>query len=156
MQVAQGDLKAALKSYSDSLAIFERLAQSDPGNAGWQRDLSVSYDKDRRCADGAGRSQSRAEILFRRASPLAERLAQSDPGNAGWQRDLSVSYAKLADAYSKSNERRRPAKHLRQAAPSLGSWWSNTLIRPNGSKTWLGLMPDCRAGEEFTEKEASR
>ena len=42
VQVAQGDLKAALKSYSDSLAIFERLAQSDPGNTGWQRDLSVS------------------------------------------------------------------------------------------------------------------
>src|SRR6202022_2858957 len=29
----RGHLKAALKSYSDSLAIFERLAQSDPGNA---------------------------------------------------------------------------------------------------------------------------
>src|ERR1700730_7287795 len=50
----RGDLKAALKSYSDSLAIFERLAQSDPGNAGWQRDLSVSYEKDRRRAGRAG------------------------------------------------------------------------------------------------------
>ena len=30
---------------SASLAIGERLAKSDPGNAGWQRDLSVSYDK---------------------------------------------------------------------------------------------------------------
>ena len=36
MQEAQGDLKAALKSYSDSRAIRERLAKSDPGNAGWQ------------------------------------------------------------------------------------------------------------------------
>jgi hypothetical protein len=24
---------------------FDRLAKSDPGNAGWQRDLSVSYEK---------------------------------------------------------------------------------------------------------------
>ncbi len=41
----QGDLAGALKSYSDSLAIRDRLAKSDPGNAGWQRDLSVSYNK---------------------------------------------------------------------------------------------------------------
>ena len=45
VQVAQGDLAGALKSYRDSLAIRERLAKSDPGNAGWQRDLSVSYAK---------------------------------------------------------------------------------------------------------------
>ena len=42
VQQAQGDLAGALQSYRDSLAIRERLAKSDPGNAGWQRDLSVS------------------------------------------------------------------------------------------------------------------
>ena len=42
---AQGDLAGALKAYSDGLAIADRLAKSDPGNAGWQRDLSVSYEK---------------------------------------------------------------------------------------------------------------
>ena len=45
VQVAQGDLAGALKSYRDSLAVRERLAQSEPGNAGWQSDLSVSYEK---------------------------------------------------------------------------------------------------------------
>jgi hypothetical protein len=35
----------ASKSYRDGLAIADRLAKSDPGNAGWQRDLSVSYNK---------------------------------------------------------------------------------------------------------------
>ena len=43
--VAQGDLPEALKTYRDGLAIRDRLAKSDPGNAGWQRDLSVSYDR---------------------------------------------------------------------------------------------------------------
>ena len=37
-------MPAALKSYRDSNAIREHLAKSDPGNAGWQRDLSVSYN----------------------------------------------------------------------------------------------------------------
>ena len=35
----------ALKSFRDSLAIEDRLAKADPNNAGWQRDLSVSYNK---------------------------------------------------------------------------------------------------------------
>src|SRR5271154_2352509 len=39
------DLASALKSYREGLAIRARLAQSDPGNAGWQRDLSVSYNE---------------------------------------------------------------------------------------------------------------
>ena len=43
--MAQGDLAGALKSYNDGLGIAERLAKSDLGNAGWQRDLSVSYSK---------------------------------------------------------------------------------------------------------------
>jgi hypothetical protein len=45
VQQAQGDLAAALTSYRASLAIRGRLAQADPGNAGWQRDLSVSQEK---------------------------------------------------------------------------------------------------------------
>jgi hypothetical protein len=34
-----------LKSCNDNLAIRDRLAKSDPGNAGWQRHLSISYAK---------------------------------------------------------------------------------------------------------------
>jgi hypothetical protein len=41
----QGELAGALKSYQDSLSIRDRLAKSDPGNAGWQRDRSVSFAK---------------------------------------------------------------------------------------------------------------
>jgi acyl-coenzyme A synthetase/AMP-(fatty) acid ligase len=29
------------KSFRDGLAIRDRLAKADPGNAGWQRDLSI-------------------------------------------------------------------------------------------------------------------
>jgi hypothetical protein len=45
VQVAQGDLPAALTSYRASHAIAERLAKADPGNAEWQRNLIVSYTK---------------------------------------------------------------------------------------------------------------
>ena len=38
-------VSAALSSYQAARAIAERLAKADPGNAGWQRDLSVSDNK---------------------------------------------------------------------------------------------------------------
>jgi hypothetical protein len=39
---SQGDLGGALKAYRESLGMAERLAQSDPTNASWQRHLSVT------------------------------------------------------------------------------------------------------------------
>jgi hypothetical protein len=41
--VAQGNLPEALKSFRDGLSIRDRLAQADPGNAGWQFDLVASH-----------------------------------------------------------------------------------------------------------------
>jgi tetratricopeptide (TPR) repeat protein len=90
----RGDLKAALKSYGEDLAITERLAQSDPGNADWQRDLSVSYNK----VGGVQVAQGDLKAAlksYEAKRDIISRLAKSDPGNAGWQRDLSVSYYKV-------------------------------------------------------------
>ena len=96
VQAAQGDLPAALASYQASHAIAERLAQADPGNAEWQRDLSVSHDEDRRRAGGAGKPAGSADELPGRArdrrAPGAGRSS-----NAEWQRDLSVSHNKIGD-----------------------------------------------------------
>jgi hypothetical protein len=39
----QGKLPEALKSFRDAFAIRDRLPKSDPGNAGWQSDLSAPY-----------------------------------------------------------------------------------------------------------------
>jgi len=96
VQVDQGDLDAALKSYQDSLVIVEQLAKSDPGNAGWQRDLSVSLEKignvqvDQGDLDAALKSYQDSLVI-------REQLAKSDPGNAGWQRDLSVSLGMIGN-----------------------------------------------------------
>jgi tetratricopeptide (TPR) repeat protein len=92
----RGPLADALKSYQDGLATAERLAKSDPGNAGWQFDLGISNESigEVQMAQGdlaaALKSyQARQEIILR--------LAKSDPGNVGWQRDLSVSYDRIGD-----------------------------------------------------------
>jgi tetratricopeptide (TPR) repeat protein len=87
--VAQGKLAEALQSFRDSLAIRERLAQADPGDARWQRDLSVSYNKVGEVLVAQGKL---AEALqsFRDSLAIRERLAQADPGNAS-QPQASVS-----------------------------------------------------------------
>ena len=96
VQVAQGNLAAALTSFQASLAICERLAEADPGNSGWQRDLSVSHDQigDVQVAQG---NLAAALTSFQASLAISERLAEADPGNSGWQRDLSVSHEKIGD-----------------------------------------------------------
>ncbi len=80
--------------------LHERLAEQaalDPGNAGWQRDLSVSHDRigDAEMARGG---RDAAIAAYRAGLAIRARLAALDPGNAGWQRDLSVSQLKIGDA----------------------------------------------------------
>ena len=88
--MAQGDLPAATRHFNAGLKIAERLAASDPANAAWQRDLSVSLNKlgDLAVAQGDLPAATRH---FNACLKIAERLAASDPANAAWQRDLSVS-----------------------------------------------------------------
>jgi tetratricopeptide (TPR) repeat protein len=95
VQLAQGDLAGALKSYRDSLAIRDRLAQSDPGNAGWQRDLSVSHAK---VADALGKMGNGAEALaaLRRGHAIMLRMTALSPDNVQWKRDLHRFASQIA------------------------------------------------------------
>jgi len=43
--VARGDLGGALTAYREGLAIREGLAERDPGNTLWQRDLGRLREK---------------------------------------------------------------------------------------------------------------
>jgi tetratricopeptide (TPR) repeat protein len=43
LATAQGNLPEALRLFGESLRIAQRLAESDPANAAWQRDLWVLY-----------------------------------------------------------------------------------------------------------------
>jgi tetratricopeptide (TPR) repeat protein len=104
VQQAQGDLAAALTSYRASHDIFERLAQADPGNAGWQRDLSVSHNKIGDVQQAQG-DLAAALTSYRASLAIRERLAQADPGNAGWQRDLALSFGRVASVRAQQGDR---------------------------------------------------
>ncbi len=91
-----GQSPEALTTYRASLGIADRLAKVDPGNAGWQRDLSISQEKigDVLVAQG---NLPEALAAYRASLGIADRLAKADPGNAGWLRDLSVAHNKIGD-----------------------------------------------------------
>jgi tetratricopeptide (TPR) repeat protein len=81
VQIQQGDLAGALKSYRDSLAIRDRLAKSDPGNAGWQRDLSLSYAH-LACAFRKGGDKTKALDALRQGLAIMVRMTSLSPNNA--------------------------------------------------------------------------
>jgi tetratricopeptide (TPR) repeat protein len=94
--VDQGNLPGALNSYRNGLGIRDELAKADPGNAGLQEDLSVSYDRVGNVLVAQG-NLSEALKSYRDSLAIRDPLAKSDPSNAGWQHDLSVSYDKVGD-----------------------------------------------------------
>jgi hypothetical protein len=76
-----------VKSFRDGLAIADRLAKADPGNAGWQHDLSVSYAK---LADVYRKSEQAAKAREALAAGrvIIARLVTQFPDHTLWKQDL--------------------------------------------------------------------
>jgi hypothetical protein len=94
--VDQGNLPEALKSFRDGLAIADRLAKADPGNAGWQRDLSVLYSN----LAGAFRKMgdnAMALDALRQGRTIMLRLTSLSPDNAVWKGDLARFDEQIAE-----------------------------------------------------------
>jgi tetratricopeptide (TPR) repeat protein len=110
--VEHGDLHAARAIYGEARLIAERLAKANPDDAGWQRVVSVSYNKigDVLVAQG---NLPEALKSFRGGLTIAERLAKAAPNNAGRQSDLSVSYNKIGDVLVKQGNLPEALKSFR-------------------------------------------
>ena len=140
-------LQARSHHTASSLAIRDGLAKSDPGDAVWQRDLSVSHEKvgDVQLAQG---DLAGALTSYRDSLAIADRLAKSDPGNAGWQRDLLVSHIKVGDV-QKFRRAILPARSNPTATVSpLPTGLQNPVpATPAGSVIWRCLttrLATCR------------
>jgi tetratricopeptide (TPR) repeat protein len=87
VQLAQGNLPAALTSYQASFAIMDRLAKSDSGNADWQRDLAASISK---LGDVLIKEGKTADAIqkYRVCLDIMSRLAADSPANLQWRMDI--------------------------------------------------------------------
>ena len=95
IETAQGNLTKAKANYEKGLKIAKTLTDMDPKNAGYKRDLSVSYNKlgDIETAQG---NLANAKANYEKGLQIRETLTEMDPKNAGYKRDLAVSYEKMA------------------------------------------------------------
>jgi tetratricopeptide (TPR) repeat protein len=78
------------------LAISEALVKSDPNNASWKLDLSVTYNSigDINFTQGA---LAQALESYRAAFDIRRDLVKFDPNNLEWQSYLSTSYNEVGD-----------------------------------------------------------
>ena len=90
-------LAEALTTFHESLAISQRLAATDPSNAGWQRELAVAQHRLGRVFQKMG-DEKQAQSSFRSAVKTMARAAKMSPENAGWKIDLNnmKSWLRLA------------------------------------------------------------
>ena len=96
VEVALGNLPAALASHKAYLRILEDLAKTNPDNSSWQRDLSVGCNKVGEIEADQG-DLSDALISYQSDLAIMQGLTKSNPGNVEWRRDLSISYDRIGD-----------------------------------------------------------
>jgi autotransporter strand-loop-strand O-heptosyltransferase len=92
----QGHLVNALENYREGSAIMRRLSESDTGNAGFQRDLSVA--RNRIGAALLAQGDLQGAIDEHRASlAIMQHLTAANPNNIDFQRDLAWCNARIAE-----------------------------------------------------------
>jgi SAM-dependent methyltransferase len=87
-QAAQGNPRAALACYQASFAVRDQQAKSDPGNAGLQRDLSLSYAHLAYSHLLNARQSTDAREALAAGREIIARLVAQFPDEAQWTRDL--------------------------------------------------------------------
>ena len=87
--MAQGNLVEALKSYWDGLAVADRWAKANPGNASWQRDLAIGQSRVAVVLVKQG-DASRALDMLQQGRVIIARLAEQSPDNSQLSKDLAV------------------------------------------------------------------
>ena len=90
-----GNLAAAANDYQASQAIFEHLAKADPGNAGWRRDVAVSYAKFA-SVYLAQKDNAKAREALKAGQEIMTKLVALSPDNARWKNDLAWFDGRLA------------------------------------------------------------
>ena len=92
---ARGDLKGAIESFRESLALAEGLSARDPSSADWQLRLAYAHFY---LADALRFEGELDEALqhLEAYRTIAQRLVVRDPSNAAWQLELSYAEGGVA------------------------------------------------------------
>jgi tetratricopeptide (TPR) repeat protein len=158
--VAQGKLTEALNAYRENLAISERMAELDPSDAGWQRELAMAHGQvgDVLLMQG---DLTRAEREYSNCSSILRRLVNSDPLHAVWQSDLSTTLAsvgfvleaqgRLTEAQAAHEAALAIRQRLAELDPGNAGWQSDLAVAHNrvgGVLEAQGRLTEAQAAHE--------
>jgi len=90
----QGKLTDALDTYNEGHSVREALVGRDPANAGWQRDLSISYEKIGYVQLAKGDLMN-ALNAYKKGLAIREALVVRDQANIQWQLDVAILCSNL-------------------------------------------------------------
>jgi tetratricopeptide (TPR) repeat protein len=98
-----GDIGRAHTAATTALSLSRGLAERDPDNPVWQRDVSVTLNRLGAIALG---SSELAEALKadEEALGIVRRLNERDPNNATWQRELAISLSGIGNVKSQTGD----------------------------------------------------
>jgi tetratricopeptide (TPR) repeat protein len=101
--VAKGEPEAALAAYEEARRDAEALAEREPDNPVWQRDLSITHDRIVDMLLARGQLDLALESC-RKSLAITEALAAHSPGDTGRQRDLSVAHERLGEMLERQGD----------------------------------------------------
>ena len=128
---AQGELTEAHSAYNEFLTIYQRLAEQDPNNTGWQRGLAVAHSRVGDVLAAKGRLVE-AQVAFDQTLTIFRHLTEQDPSNTGRQQSLARAYGKVGDmleaqgrlveAHTAYKHALRINRRLAEQDPSNAGW----------------------------------
>jgi tetratricopeptide (TPR) repeat protein len=100
---SKGERERALAAYEAALREGAALAEREPENPGWQRDVSITHDRIGDMMLEQGHLDLALES-YRRSLAIAGALAQRDATNLVWQRDLSVAHDRVGEVLERKGD----------------------------------------------------
>lgn len=125
-----GDIEGAMNSYSQAIAMSEKLLAADPGNSDLQRNLAGLLDRAGEIKIHSSDIQA-ARDDFKKALAIRENLLSASPEDASLQREIAVSGLKIGEVSQKLGDQNATLEYIRRA---LASFESLSLKDPNNPK----------------------
>jgi tetratricopeptide (TPR) repeat protein len=172
VQVAHGELPAALASYREALAVREQLAAEAPSDAKLQRDVAVTDARIAKVLLAQGDTRG-ALAAHQAALAIRELLAARDPKNLQWQRELAYGHGRVGKVQLQQGDAKAALAAYRMALaideklvaadPSNADWrrdvsvmqeWISDVLTDRGDLP--GALTAARASLALREQAAAK
>jgi tetratricopeptide (TPR) repeat protein len=152
LAVSHDDLGKALAEYRSAFEIAQRLSEQDPGNAEWQRDLSVSHNQIGGVLQAQGDLDA-ALAEFRAALGIAHSLATADPSNAGNRKDVLLSHLALMRVEAMADDEAAALRHLEEIGRILDEFEREDLFAEDAQIRGIRALYQALAAKIRTTSE---